>query len=132
MASNLSGIGFLSAAPLRVVGIPTNKTEVCDLDGSEYTQTEPVVGTFRGRMWFSTAKDLGLENLDGFLKIDQAEAESEDEIVLRWSIQSLSGGHEPWYSEQVWCISDGRYTGRVKMSRGPESAYARLVYDYVQ
>lgn len=131
MTSTLSGLGFISAAPLRAVGIPTKKTENRILDGSEFTQVEPLVGEFIGRMWLCSLKELATEDLEGFLRDIWIQDASEDEYFIRFSIKSQRPGSDAWSSEQVWGIREGRYTGTVKMSRGTQdTAYAKLVYDY--
>ncbi|KAI1846181.1 hypothetical protein JX266_007706 [Neoarthrinium moseri] len=131
MTSSLTGLGFIGTAPLRAVGIPTKKTKVRTLDGSELTQEEPVVGRFLGKMWICSIVQLESEDVDEYLK-EGWDGDKDDNSVIRWSVKSLKlENQEPWFSEQAWGIQGMRYTGRVKMSNGAgAAAYAKLVYDY--
>ncbi|KAH8650131.1 hypothetical protein BX600DRAFT_106606 [Xylariales sp. PMI_506] len=150
MRSMLSGLGMFGAAPLRAVGIPTEKREEHILDGSEFTRDEPVVGKFLGRMRLVEMRRFLAEsgpNADDYLRggweepkgSEGSEGEGEGEVkgdetayVIRSSIWSVKpGAHEPWRSEQVWGFQDGRYTGRLVMIKGEKREVGRLVYDYV-
>lgn len=134
MTSLLSGLGFIGAAPLRAVGIPTSKTDIRLLDGSEFEQDEPIVGKFVCRMWICTIADLPAEGLDEAVIKDWL-TEDPTAYVIRWTMRSIKAGEpNPWSGEQVWGIQDGRYTGRVSMTKGSgdkkETAYCKLVYEY--
>jgi hypothetical protein len=135
LTSILSGLGILGAAPLKAVGIPTEKTEVRQLDGSEFTQEEPIVGKFIGKMWLCSIAELDAEELDDFLTAGWDRAVPEDHYVIRLRVKSVKPDEpEPWTGEQVWGIQDNRYTGRVEIYKGPgkaEVALAKLVYDYL-
>lgn len=142
MTTGLSGLGFLGEAPLKAVGLSTTKSDVRFLDGTDFTQEEPVVGKFVGKMWICTIPELEAEELDDFLKAGWDRGNAEDHVI-RMSVKSVKAGDpNPWAGEHVWGIQSSgegategfRYTGRVEVSKGPEekkrTEHARLVYDY--
>lgn len=134
MTSVLSGLGFIGAAPLRAVGIPTTKTDVRFLDDSEFEQEEPIVGKFVTRMSLCTVADLAGEGLDEFLTKDYATGDP-GAYVIRWKMKSIKAGEpNPWSGDQLWGILDGRWVGRMSMGKGAgdkrEVATCTLVYEY--
>jgi hypothetical protein len=134
MTSVLSGLGFIGAAPLRAVGIPTTKTDVRLLDGSEFEQDEPIVGKFVCRMWLCKVGELAGQDLEEYLTKEWVGGDP-NEYVIRWTMKSIKAGEpNPWSGEQVWGIQDGKYVGRVSMSKGSgekkETACCKLVYEY--
>lgn len=135
MVSNLSGIGFVGAAPLRALGVPTQKTETHTLDGANFEQEDPVMGKFAGHMWICTVEELEKEeNLDEYLRDGWDNDRGEgNNFVIRMSAKSLKPGDpEPWYTEQAWGLRDKRYTGRVTMCRGTDKPeVSQIVYDYL-
>ncbi|KAI4604070.1 hypothetical protein KJ359_000197 [Pestalotiopsis sp. 9143b] len=135
MTSEISGLGIMSTAPLRALGVKTKNTETHVLDGVEFTKDEPVVGSLTIRMRLCAVADLAAEReeLGGFLTQDWLARAAPRDHVVRWSVRTNGkSGKDAWRSEQVWGILDGRYSGKIKMTNGlGESASATLVYDYV-
>jgi hypothetical protein len=137
MTSEISGLGIMSTAPLRALGVKTKNTETHVLDGVEFTKDEPVVGSLTIRMRLCTVADLAAERgeLGDFLTGDWLARTDNgpDEYVVRWSVRTNGkNGKDAWRSEQVWGILNGRYSGKIKMTNGlGDSASATLVYDYL-